>query len=554
MGRLLDAFNEAARKARETQQGNLPIEEVTKEETKKAKPASKMKLTNDGMFEEVKAQFKPDNFRTNVARVHKKKPFFYDKKGLFWFWDNKKKCYIETDDTDIINFLEDVHLWYGIAINPRVEASYLKAFQQFGRRKIPQDAPVKWVQFKNKAYSVNSSKVYQVKPNYFFTNPIPWELGTTDKTPVMDKLFGEWVGKENINILYELIAYCTYRDYPIHLIFCLMGSGRNGKSQFLKIIKKFLSLDNVCSSELDTIINSRFETFSMYKKLATIMGETNFGVLSHTSMLKKLVGGDLIRYEKKRKDTFNDYNYSKIIIASNSLPTSLDTSDGFYRRWMIIDFPNEFPEGKDIVATIPEKEYNNLALKTTQILKELLNKGKFHNQGEITERRNQYIMASNPLPMFLKEFGIFNDKEYIEYNELYNWYLKYLKLKKKRKVSRKEFKMALEDEGYWVERTTKREGIDDNGNPNYKLRFWVDGLTLNFTLLTNLQQNSPLPSNIELNLENSVKVLKVLKKEEIIHHPCSICGAKESHGWNKKGKPICNSCSKSLEVNEEQVK
>jgi putative DNA primase/helicase len=70
--------------------------------------------------------------------------------------------------------------------------------------------------------------------------------------------------------------------------------------------------------------------------------ETNFNLLTSTNLLKRLVGGDLIGFEKKGKDPFDDYNYAKIMINSNSMPMSQDESDGFYRRWLIIDFPNEF--------------------------------------------------------------------------------------------------------------------------------------------------------------------------------------------------------------------
>ena len=51
--------------------------------------------------------------------------------------------------------------------------------------------------------------------------------------------------------------------------------------------------------------------------------------------------------------------FAKIIINSNSLPNSLDTSDGFYRRWLIVNFPNEFPEGRDIIATIQKEKIIN---------------------------------------------------------------------------------------------------------------------------------------------------------------------------------------------------
>ena len=87
------------------------------------------------------------------------------------------------------------------------------------------------------------------------------------------------------------------------------------------------------------MLDSRFESFKLYKKLVCTMGETNFNVLNKTSLLKKLTGQDLIGFEFKNKKPFDDYNYAKIMIASNSLPVSSDTSEGFYRRWMILDFP-----------------------------------------------------------------------------------------------------------------------------------------------------------------------------------------------------------------------
>jgi len=67
-------------------------------------------------------------------------------------------------------------------------------------------------------------------------------------------------------------------------------------------------------------------------------GRNKFWILTTTSILKKLVGGDVIGFEKKGKDPFDEYNYAKIIIASNSLPSTEDTSDGFMRRWHIIVF------------------------------------------------------------------------------------------------------------------------------------------------------------------------------------------------------------------------
>ena len=133
------------------------------------------------------------------------------------------------------------------------------------------------------------------------------------------------------------------------------------------------------------------------------MTETNFEEMAKTAIIKKLTGQDLIGYEYKNKNPFDDVNYAKILISTNNLPPTTDKTIGFYRRWLIIDFPNRFKEGQDIVGTIPDVEYKNLAKKSIRILKDLIGMGKFHNEGEIEERMKRYEDRSNPFDKFFKD-------------------------------------------------------------------------------------------------------------------------------------------------------
>lgn len=413
-----------------------------------------------------------DSYLENVQQYWKENPFFYDRAGIFWFWNKELHKYELWDEVDVMVSFDNILGFEGQTVNTSLKSQYLEAFKRVGRSNIPRPAKKKWIQFKDKAFSIKSDTVYEVKPNYFFTNPIPWDIGSSCDTPVMDKLFTEWVGESCKQTLYEIMAYCCYTDYQIQTIFSLYGSGRNGKTQFQRVVNKFIGASNVCSTELDVLLDSRFEAFKLYKKLVCSLGETNFGVLKKTSLLKKLVGGDLIGYEKKGKDPFDDYNYAKIIIASNSLPSSEDTSDGFMRRWLIIDFPNEFNEGKDVFSSIPEQEYSNLALKVTKMLPKLLKKGVFFNQGTIPERKERYMLASNPLPFFINNFCVKADYEFISYNKLYTAYVRFLRKNKRRKVKMSEFKSELENEGYYVDRTTKNiDGERQSGR-------WIEGLAL----------------------------------------------------------------------------
>jgi phage/plasmid-associated DNA primase len=133
------------------------------------------------------------------------------------------------------------------------------------------------------------------------------------------------------------------------------------------------------------------------------MGETNFNEMKQTAIIKRLTGQDLIGFEYKNKDLFEEYNYAKILISTNNLPTTTDKTLGFYRRWLIIDFPHKFSEKKDILADIPDTEYQNLAAKSIDVLHKLLKTKEFNNEGTAEERGIRYEEKSNPFDKFMKE-------------------------------------------------------------------------------------------------------------------------------------------------------
>lgn len=341
------------------------------------------------------------NKRDLIKKFLKIHPIFYDRTKNFWMWNHEEFKWFLVDETDILNSLSKKIVLN--TLNSREKSELLEGLRQVGRENIPKPIPKSWVQFKNNLVDIKTGEIIEATPEYFATNPIPWDISGSSETPTMDRIFEEWVGKEYVQTLYEIISYCLIPDYPIHRIFCFVGAGMNGKSKYLELITKFVGKENTTSTELDTLLASRFEITSLHKKLVCQMGETNFNEMKKTSTLKKLSGGDLISFEYKGKDHFQDYNYSKILISTNNLPTTTDKTIGFYRRWMIIDFPNQFSEKKEILNDIPEEEYKALARKSIIILKDLLEKRKFTNEGTIEERTKRFEDRSNPLGKFLDE-------------------------------------------------------------------------------------------------------------------------------------------------------
>ncbi len=348
-----------------------------------------------------------------AERFNEIQPLFYDKSGMFWLWNSEDTFWERVDEVDILNMISKSTGKDVISSKNRTEI--LNALKQKGRLNMPLPIKPTWIQFKDKIYDIQNGNIFKTTPNYFVTNPIPYKLHPEnfENTPNLDRIFEQWVGKKHVKTLYEIIAYCLLPDYPLHRIFCFIGAGLNGKSCFLNFLRKFIGNNNVCSTELDTLLNSRFEVTRLHKKLVCQMGETNFNEMSKTSVLKKLSGGDLIGFEYKNKNPFEEQNYAKIIISTNNLPSTTDKTIGFYRRWLIIDFPNTFSEQKDILKEIPEEEYESLALKCMKLLKDLLDKREFYNEGSIKDRQKRYEDRSDPLEKFFNEYIIEDYDSYI---------------------------------------------------------------------------------------------------------------------------------------------
>lgn len=412
------------------------------------------------------------NLKNQAERFNDILPIFYDKSGMFWLWNSEEKFWEISDEVDILNMIEKETGQDVISSKSRTEI--LNALKQKGRLATPEEIRKTWIQFKDKIYDIETGESFEASPKYFVTNPIPFKISGDPRTPVIDKIFEEWVGEEYVKTLHEIIAYCLIQDYPINRLFCFIGGGMNGKSCFLNLLRKFVGEKNVCSTELDTLINSRFEITRLHKKLVCVMGETNFNEMNKTSIIKKLTGKDVIGFEYKNKNPFEDFNYAKILIATNNLPTTTDKTIGFYRRWLIIDFPNQFTEKKDILSEIPEKEFDNLATNCLVIIKELLRKREFENEGDIEERMKKYEERSDPLEDFIKKFTTEEVDGHIIKSEFEERLNEWCKKNNTRKIPKNIIGKRMKEQSYGGGRIYI-EYLDEKGIECKKqVRVWFD--------------------------------------------------------------------------------
>lgn len=388
--------------------------------------------------------------RGQVEAFHKINPFFYDKSKIFWKWDKENKKYSICDETDLLN---EIYLSYDVdTINSKLKSELLEALKQVGRNNKPEEPEKKWVQFRENVFDSKTGEfLFKATPKYHFMNPIDWNVGLSEETPTIDKLFIQWVGSEHKQELYEFIAYSITRDRFLQRIWALCGGGSNGKGTYMKLYQKFIGLDNCVSSELKQLSENQFEAAVLYGKLNVVMGEVSYSDLKNTNQIKKIAGEDLMSFQFKGKTPFTAENSAVAVCLTNSLPTTPDKSIGFYRKFHIIDFPNQFEKiSEDLVEKIPEEEFENLAKKSLSILKELYNKKSLANEGNFEERVKRYEERSNPVMRFVEEKCEEKDGENTPLREFTNSCNEYLKKKHLRVLTATQTGKILREEGFAV--------------------------------------------------------------------------------------------------------
>lgn len=285
----------------------------------------------------------------------------------------------------------------------------------------------KYVPVKNGVFNLETWDLQDFDPAIITRNKIPvayvpgvyYEV--TDKT--LDKIA---VNDRKVRaILEEMLGYILFRRNEFAATFILTGDGSNGKSSFLKIIRKLVGSNNTASLDLNEL-DHRFKTAELFGKLVNIGDDISKSYIKETSAFKKLSTGETINVERKGMDPFDMTSYAKLIFSANEMPRMNDYSDGLGRRLQIVPFKAKFsPEDEDFDPFITDKLLSdesmqyvlNLALNA---LKRLLKNKQFTRSKAIESEMEKYQEENNPIISFVN-----NEDPQIERAVVGNLYLQY---------------------------------------------------------------------------------------------------------------------------------
>ena len=153
----------------------------------------------------------------------------------------------------------------------------------------------------------------------------------------------------------EIGGYLLHRENKYEKAFMLLGNGRNGKSKLIELMQYVLGKYNTTELSLTSIETDQFALINLYNKYANFSPDISKEALNNTGNFKSLTGRDSLTINRKFKTSIDFTNYAKMIFAANELPQTNDMKDGFFDRWVIIDFPFKFVDE-------PNESYHKLKI------------------------------------------------------------------------------------------------------------------------------------------------------------------------------------------------
>jgi len=144
--------------------------------------------------------------------------------------------------------------------------------------------------------------------------------------------------------LQEYAGYTLHHwGLPHHKALFLVGPTASGKSTFLDAINAMLGDDTVASLTPQQLTGERFAGAELHGKWANIRNDIPASTVENTGLFKEVVAGDPMKAERKRKDPFMFEPTAKHLYAANELPATETDDEAFYRRILLVAFPETVP-------------------------------------------------------------------------------------------------------------------------------------------------------------------------------------------------------------------
>ena len=202
--------------------------------------------------------------------------------------------------------------------------------------------------FKNGILDLATGELRHHSPEYNSSIQMKYNYNAAAKCEKWQKFIFEIMNgdAQKMSLLQEIAGYILFPDLRMQKCFFLLGEGGNGKSVFINVLREVFGDEN-CSSVPMSNLGSQFEPIRLLNSLVNFSNETDTNIKEAEARFKAIVAGDKISACYKGKDFIEFSPRCVMISACNKFINSNDSTRGFLRRIMFVNFTRTFEGASD---------------------------------------------------------------------------------------------------------------------------------------------------------------------------------------------------------------
>ena len=254
-----------------------------------------------------------------------------------------------------------------------------------------------------------------------------------------------------VTTVLEMMALCFLPNGVVEKGFMLVGGGSNGKSTFLNVLCSLLAERNVIGNTIHALATNRFAPATLEGKCTNICADIGKTGIRDTEMIKKIIGGDLINCEKKFLGTYTFRPRTTLIFSANELPEVDDASDGFARKFEIVQWEQQFVGFERDMSlrelASNEAEKSGILNMLIPVMRHLLATKRLKHESTMEQIRVTWLLKSNTVLNFLNESGMVERGAavFAPKVDIYQAYLIHCHSRSLTHVSRQKFGSKMEE-------------------------------------------------------------------------------------------------------------
>lgn len=234
---------------------------------------------------------------------------------------------------------------------------------------------------KNGMVNWKTKELLPHSPKYFRLARLNVDYNPEADMPLLRSFMKETFNEDALDLIWEYMGVSILESVSAKKFMIFVGSGDNGKSVWLNVVRKVLGADNVSSATLKDLSENRFAKAQLLGKLANIASDISGEELADIASIKELTGNDQTSADRKFQSQVNFVNKASLMFSCNVLPMAVAADDAYFRRLFIVDCPNQVPEEKQdklleikLTTELSKSCWLNLALQGLD---------RYHSNGQI---------------------------------------------------------------------------------------------------------------------------------------------------------------------------